>query len=99
MMYGGEWGPVGGGYDGGWWFNHFPILAAVFAPILIVMVLWSVVWKGLALWHAGRRGEPWWFAIMLVVNTLGILEIIYLFGIAKLKVGELFSYKDHGRNH
>ena len=57
---------------------------------LIVIVLWSLFWKGLALWHAGRRGQPWWFAIMLVVNTVGILEIIYLFAVLKLKFGELF---------
>jgi hypothetical protein len=28
--------------------------------------------------------------IMLVVNTVGILEIIYLFAVCKLKFGELF---------
>jgi len=63
-----------------------------------VFVLWSVVWKGLALWHAARRKEPWWFVILLVVNTFGILEIIYLFFVAKLKFKELFSSHDH-RTH
>jgi len=53
--------------------------------------LWSLFWKGLALWHAGRRGQPWWFVILLILNTVGILEIIYLFAIAKLKFSELFS--------
>ena len=57
---------------------------------VLVLIVWSLFWKGLALWHSGRRGQPWWFVIMLVVNTVGILEIIYLFAVCKLKFGELF---------
>ena len=40
---------------------------------------------------SGRRGQPWWFVIMLVINTVGILEIIYLFVVLKLKFSELFK--------
>jgi len=61
-------------------------LPASFGPWLLFLVVWSLFWKGLALWHAGRRGQPW-----LVVNTVGILEIIYLFAVLKLKFGELFK--------
>ena len=68
------------------WFNAI----APFAPYLL---LWSIFWKGLALWHSGRRGQAWWFFILLVVNTVGILEIIYLFAVVKLKWSELFSKK------
>lgn len=64
-------------------------------PLILVFVLWSVVWKGLALWHAARRGQYWWFMILLVVNTLGILEIIYLFFVAKIKLHDLFSSRSH----
>ncbi|MDO8518090.1 MAG: DUF5652 family protein [bacterium] len=56
---------------------------------------WSLFWKCLARWHSARRGSYWWFIIFLLVNTLGILEIIYLFGVVKLKVGELFSKHTH----
>ncbi len=63
---------------------------ATFGPLVLLLILWSLFWKGLALWHAGRRGQPWWFVIMLVINTVGILEIIYLFVVLKLKFGELF---------
>lgn len=69
-------------------YNHFP---QAIVPILPLFFLWSVLWKGLALWHSGRRGQVWWFVIFLVVNTLGILEIIYLFAVAKLKFEQLFS--------
>ena len=47
------------------------------------------------MWHSGRRGDAWWFVILLFVNTLGILEIIYLFAVAKLKFHELFSKHEH----
>jgi hypothetical protein len=68
-----------------------PTWIPVFGIALLILVLWSVFWKGLALWHSAQRKEPWWFVIMLVVNTAGILEIIYLFGVAKLKFASLFS--------
>jgi len=69
-----------------------PWLAAI-GPLLPIILVWSIFWKGLALWHAGRRGQPWWFVIMLIVNTAGILEIIYLFAVIKLKLSELFTKK------
>lgn len=52
---------------------------AVFAPLAI----WTLIWKGLALWRAARRGESAWFIVLMILNTAGILEIIYYFGIAK----------------
>jgi hypothetical protein len=64
-----------------------------FLPILPILLLWSGFWKGLALWHSGRRGQPLWFVVLLIVNTLGILEIVYLFLVLKLKLSELFSKK------
>jgi len=62
-----------------------------YVTFLPILVLWVIFWKGLALWHSGRRGHAWWFVILLVVNTVGILEIIYLFGVLKLKFSQLFS--------
>ena len=95
----GSWGPVGGGWDGhGFWFSHLPLLAAFFGPVILLVVLWSVFWKGLALWHSARRGQYWWFVILLVVNTVGILEIIYLFAIAKTGWQGLFSLREHGHH-
>lgn len=58
---------------------------------LALLLLWSFVWKGLALWHSAKRRQPWWFIAILLLNTGGILEIIYLFGIAKLRFSTLFS--------
>jgi hypothetical protein len=64
---------------------------AAFGPLLLLIIVWSLFWKGLALWHAGRRGQPWWFIAMLIFNTVGILEIIYLFAVCKLGFSDLFK--------
>lgn len=66
-------------------------LGAGFGPVLVLFVLWSLFWKGFSLWHSGRRAQPWWFVILLIVNTVGILDIIYIFAVAKVKPSELFS--------
>lgn len=58
---------------------------------LLVIMLWSLFWKGLALWHSSRRGESWWFIALLILNTVGILEIVYLFVFAKLSLNTLFT--------
>jgi len=70
-------------------------MLAIAAPFIIAAILWAVVWKGLALWHSARRGQYWWFLILLVVNTLGILEIIYLFAVTKVKFADLFTVHRH----
>ncbi len=62
-------------------------------PVLLLVALWSLLWKGLALWHSGRRNKPWWFVAFLLINTMGVLELIYLLGIAKIKPRDLFSDK------
>ena len=97
-----DWGWGGNYYYGGmgphmgWGPDTWAWAALAFAaPFVILILAWSLVWKGLALWHSARRGQYWWFMILLVVNTLGILEIIYLFFVAKLKFSELFSVKEH----
>lgn len=59
--------------------------------LLLVLLIWSLFWKGLALWHSARRGEYWWFGAFLIVNTAGILEIVYLFAFAKRRLDTLFS--------
>lgn len=50
---------------------------------VIPLAVWSVVWTGLALWHAAQRKEKWWFILFLLVHTAGIIEILYLVFIAR----------------
>jgi hypothetical protein len=49
-----------------------------FWPLFLVLVIWSIIWKGLALWRAARSNRVNWFIVMLVLNTAGLLEIFYL---------------------
>jgi len=64
-----------------WDFWSSPIWVTLFS----LAVAWSAVWKGIALWRAGRNGSLTWFIVLLLVNTLGILEIIYIFGLSQKK--------------
>lgn len=48
------------------------------------LLVWVLVWKGWAMWVAARKGAKAWFVALLIINTLGILEIIYIFGISKM---------------
>ncbi len=50
-----------------------------------VLIVWTLPWKGVALWKAARQTQVWWFAAMLVINTLAILEILYIFIFSKKK--------------
>lgn len=77
------WGPM---------LNSQGWLAGAMGPWLIAVVVWSLVWKGLALWRAGRKNSPVWFVVLLVVNTIGILEILYYFIFSKMGKG---STMDH----
>ena len=51
--------------------------------IIILIALWTLPWKGVALWKAARLSHKKWFVILLVVNTAAILDIVYIFFIAK----------------
>ena len=53
--------------------------------LLAIIVLWSAAWKLLALWKSARKNHLIWFIVMAVVNTVGILPILYIFVFSKLK--------------
>lgn len=54
--------------------------------LIIIAAVWTIPWKGIALWKAARNGHLAWFIALLIVNTLAILEIIYIFGFSKKKI-------------
>lgn len=70
---------------GDYWFGPFG--AGWFAGIgiffFLVIAVWSLIWKGLALWKAAREGSKEWFVALLIINTIGILEILYLYVFSK----------------
>lgn len=70
-------------YDGGSPFIHFFGFGFPSILFLVPFMVWILVWKGWALWLAARRNEMPWFIGLLILNTAGILEIFYIFLIAK----------------
>jgi methionyl-tRNA synthetase len=48
------------------------------AWLLGILIAWSLIWKGIALWHSARNNQMVWYVAMLILNTVGILEIVYL---------------------
>ena len=55
----------------------------LFGLIIPLLIIWEMVWKGIALWRAGRNAHLAWFMCIFIFNTLGILPIIYIFGFSK----------------
>ena len=55
-----------------------PTLNATQAWLLAIAIVWSLIWKGIALWKSARRNQLAWFVCLLAINTVGILEIIYI---------------------
>jgi hypothetical protein len=45
---------------------------------LLVFLIWSLFWKGFALWTAAGKKHLIWFVLILVINSLGLLEIAYI---------------------
>lgn len=50
-----------------------------FLALGIVAILWSIAWKAIGLWYAARDGKKGWFIAIFLLNTLGILEILYIY--------------------
>jgi Family of unknown function (DUF5652) len=46
--------------------------------VFLLLAAWELTWKGLALWRASGLRQPYWFVVLLIVNSLGIFPIIYL---------------------
>lgn len=82
MMY--NWNTAPGYMLGG----NVGVLGAMGAwlgVLLVPFVIWSLVWKGWALWRAAKNDSQVWFIVLLIVNTLGILDILYIFVFGKAK--------------
>jgi len=59
--------------------NYFLSQPQFYLPFLI----WTLVWKGLALWKAASKKQFLWFILLLIINTSGLLEIAYIFFLNK----------------
>lgn len=57
-------------------FNNFklPDLGAG----IFILILWEVLWKGIGLWKAAKKGDTLWFLAMFLINLFGIVPMVYL---------------------
>lgn len=46
--------------------------------IIWILILWMIPWKGIALWKSARNGHKAWFIVLLFINTLAILDVVYI---------------------
>jgi len=53
---------------------------------LLPLTIWVIYWKGMALWKASHRESKIWFIALLVINTLGLLEILYIYVFSEKKM-------------
>jgi len=66
------------------WFGQGAFFAQPLGMVIVSLILiWTLVWKALALWRAARKGSEWWFIALMIINTLGILEILYIYVFSK----------------
>lgn len=63
--------------------NFWPGSGPDWWPVIILLAAWALVWKGMALWHSARHAHKVWFVVLLVANTVGILDILYLYVFSK----------------
>ncbi len=53
-------------------------LSTTWTVLLGILVLWEWTWKGIALWKASRNDQLGWFIALMLINSVGVLPIIYL---------------------
>jgi hypothetical protein len=51
--------------------------------VFVIAMLWTLPWKGYSLWTASKMGHKRWFIALIILNTFAILDIFYIFYIAK----------------
>ncbi|HJM46962.1 MAG: DUF5652 family protein [Candidatus Marinimicrobia bacterium] len=58
----------------------------MFYFIIIILGIWELYWKYKALWFSARNNDKKWFIAILIINSLGILPIYYLYNQNYLKI-------------
>jgi len=59
--------------------SQMPMMDPTYMFLFILLVIWTMVWKALALWRAARNTHKVWYVVLFILNTAGILDILYFF--------------------
>lgn len=54
--------------------------------LIAILVIWELIWKAIALWKSARNDQIGWFVVLAILNSLGILPIIYILFFQKKKI-------------
>lgn len=55
------------------------------------LIGWSLAWKGASLWRASKDDNKPWFVALLLANTVGILDAVYLYGVSGARRREKYE--------
>ncbi|MFA7315559.1 MAG: DUF5652 family protein [Candidatus Paceibacterota bacterium] len=58
-------------------------LSAQSIGLVIIALLWVLPWKAYSLWTAAKLAHKRWFIALVLLNTFALLDIFYIFYIAK----------------
>lgn len=60
------------------YFNSVFPFRSFFWPWILIVLAAEIILKGMALYRSARNGQKYWFVALLIINTIGILPLIYL---------------------
>jgi hypothetical protein len=72
-------------------FGPHPVFGPAIVTGIILISIWSLIWKGFALWKSAQLSDKWWFIALLLINTAGILDILYIYIFSKKKSEDISS--------
>jgi hypothetical protein len=65
--------------------EHIAVLVAQYLWLIVLLVIWELCWKAVALWKSARSNQLPWFVAIMVINSAGILPILYIVFFQKKK--------------
>ena len=80
-------------------FNWITSWSGISIFLMGILIVWSLVWKVIALWKAAKKKHIIWFVLFIFLNTLGILEILYIYVFSKMKFPPKEEEKPKRRRH
>jgi hypothetical protein len=70
---------------------HLMAISILKVVVIVLMLCWLLFWKAYSVWTAARNGHKKWFIALIVLNTLSILDIFYVFYVVKKKPMDLIN--------
>jgi hypothetical protein len=62
---------------------YTPPFVASFLAVFWPLIILDIILRGFALWRSAKNDQAYWFIALLVINTFGILPLVYLIAIDK----------------